>query len=1189
MPRERRARDRPELPVPQGPRSPLPGSHGAWPARVSTHWLGPASAAVSSGARVASGKAHRASPSSPDPTRVMVPPASMDVTVGESIVLPCQVTHDHSLDIVFTWLFNGHLIDFDRDGDHFERVGGQDSAGDLMIRNIQLRHAGKYVCTAQTSVDQLSAAAALVVRGTCGSPPSAPPGPGCRRGRLPVGPAGVARPGRQGAGAHPLLGAPRGRATGQRQHLRPVGLPEAALLDPQHRRASSRPQGGLVHLGRSPRPRADHQGQRVAAHACGPRAPPRVGADALLRFPGARGRRLSRCLAAERRGGPERAGAPAPGGPSSPPPSAEPFLPTGPPGPPEAVTVDEITDTTAQLSWRPGPDNHSPVTLYIVQARTPFSVGWQAVSTAQAAATREESRARRSRLHPQDLGRAAPSAVARLGMTRFLKLKTLALPLAASDDTPGRLAWARPKRDGFRVSGSNVEVVPLASGCGKGGEPGGWRPLLVAALAADPRPHAPPTEGWSLRPGGGQQAQAGQAGQAVWAPRDSQPPPREPCGHPEAQLSRGCCWPGPPRAGCSCLVPAVPELVDGRTFTATVVGLNPWVEYEFRVVAANAIGIGEPSRPSEKRRTEEALPEVTPANVSGGGGSKSELVITWETVPEELQNGRGFGYVVAFRPYGKTTWMLTVLASADACRYVFRNESVRPFAPFEVKVGVYNNKGEGPFSPATVIYSADEEPSKPPASIFARSLSATAVEVFWASPTEKSRGRIQGYEVKYWRHEDKEENARKVRTFGNQTSARITDLQGSALYHLAVKAFNSAGTGPPSATVNVTTRRPPPSQPPGNITWNPSDSKIVLSWDRVTALGNESEVKGYKVGPPTDLSAAPSPGAYVVIDTALPAGQRPAAPGFGHLRLTQAFDEVRPRLQSPQRQERAGAPKLPAEEGLPCLASPTPHGVHVADVSGAASGSALPRSPGQTRRRRAPRPAHPPGLVTAGGRSPCPAAAPCPARCPDLRPDPQVLYRWSRQSGTSVIETNRTSVELSLPFEEDYVVEVRPFSDGGDGSSSEQIRIPKMSSKKLPVPCPRPAGRTGLEQAGGEPLLGAHTSGGSRRTAAAWWRPPSGPAPEVLVKPAPAGREQGREQRQRQRAREGRQRVQGAEARSVHLRMPGPASTPSVCTCVCTSCTCDAYARGAGPSTSNACTLSAISTIMISLTARSSL
>ncbi|XP_066183256.1 contactin-4 [Sylvia atricapilla] len=500
-----------------------------------------------------------------DPTRVMVSPFSMDVTVGESIVLPCQVSHDHSLDIVFTWSFNGHLIDFEKDGDHFEKVGGQDSAGDLMIRSIQLKHAGKYVCMVQTSVDKLSAAADLIVR--------------------------------------------------------------------------------------------------------------------------------------------------------------------GPPGPPEAVTIDEVTDTTAQLSWRPGPDNHSPITMYVVQARTPFSVGWQAVST-------------------------------------------------------------------------------------------------------------------------------------------------------------------------------VPELIDGRTFTATVVGLNPWVEYEFRVVAANLIGIGEPSRPSEKRRTEEALPEVTPANVSGGGGSKSELVITWETVPEELQNGGGFGYVVAFRPQGTVSWMQTVVASADAARYVFRNESLPPFSPYEVKVGVYNNKGEGSFSPVTVVYSAEEEPTRAPTTVLARSLSASDVEVSWAPPWENQhKGRIQGYEVRCWRHDEKEENARRIRTVGNQTSTKVSNLRGNALYHLAVRAYNTAGTGPSSAAVNVTTKKPPPSQPPGNIVWNSSDSKIILNWDQVKALDNESEVRGYKV-----------------------------------------------------------------------------------------------------------------------------------------------LYRWNRQSSTSVIETNKTSVELSLPFEEDYIIEIKPFSDGGDGSSSEQIRIPKISN-----------------------------------------------------------------------------------------------------------------------------------------------
>lgn len=54
---------------------------------------------------------------------------------------------------------------------------------------------------------------------------------------------------------------------------------------------------------------------------------------------------------------------------------------SGPPGPPTSIQVEEITDATASLSWRPGPDNHSPITAYTIQARTPFSLGWQAVTT----------------------------------------------------------------------------------------------------------------------------------------------------------------------------------------------------------------------------------------------------------------------------------------------------------------------------------------------------------------------------------------------------------------------------------------------------------------------------------------------------------------------------------------------------------------------------------------------------------------------------------------------------------------------------------------------------------------------------------------------------------------------------------------------------------------------------------------
>jgi len=52
--------------------------------------------------------------------------------------------------------------------------------------------------------------------------------------------------------------------------------------------------------------------------------------------------------------------------------------------------------------------------------------------------------------------------------------------------------------------------------------------------------------------------------------------------------------------------PLVPEVINGRTHKATVVDLSPWVEYEFRVVASNSVGIGEPSRPSALLKTKAA-------------------------------------------------------------------------------------------------------------------------------------------------------------------------------------------------------------------------------------------------------------------------------------------------------------------------------------------------------------------------------------------------------------------------------------------------------------------------------------------------------------------------------------------------------------------------------------------------------
>lgn len=79
-----------------------------------------------------------------------------------------------------------------------------------------------------------------------------------------------------------------------------------------------------------------------------------------------------------------------------------------------------------------------------------------------------------------------------------------------------------------------------------------------------------------------------------------------------------------------------------------------------------------------------------------------------QPVPEELQNGEGFGYIIAFRPVGTVTWTRAVISTVGVARYTFHNDTIPPFSPFDVKVGAFNKRGEGPFSSIATVYSAEE-------------------------------------------------------------------------------------------------------------------------------------------------------------------------------------------------------------------------------------------------------------------------------------------------------------------------------------------------------------------------------------------------------------------------------------------------------------------------------------------------
>ncbi|XP_053572700.1 contactin-1 [Bombina bombina] len=438
-------------------------------------------------------------------TKITLSPSNADVTVGENATMQCQASHDPILDLTFIWLLNGLVIEFDQENSHYERNIKNEAGSELVIKNVLLKHAGRYTCTAQTIVDNSSASADLVVR--------------------------------------------------------------------------------------------------------------------------------------------------------------------GPPGPPGGVRVEEITSTSVKLIWSSGTDNHQPISKYTIQAKNSLSEEWKNVKT------------------------------------------------------------------------------------------------------------------------------------------------------------------------------EIPN-IEGNMETARVIDLIPWMDYEFRVIATNTLGMGDPSSPSPKIKTRGAAPIIAPSDVNGGGGSDRELTVTWVPLPREYHYGDNFGYEVAFKTFNVREWRIVTVTSSESGRYVHKEDSITPATQFQVKVRAYNREGQGPYSSTATIYSAEEVPKEIPTRVTINVLSSSEVTVSWQPVAKES---IEGYRVRYWRTTDKEVAANRVEVRAPDSFVKLEGLMPYTTYYLDVFAFNSAGNGPPSTRHTFQTKVAPPSQSPKITSVVRSGSQYIITWEHVDATTSGSEVKGYKI------------------------------------------------------------------------------------------------------------------------------------------------------------------------------------------------------------------------------------------------------------------------------------------------------------------------------------------------------
>uniref|UniRef100_A0A674P8R2 Contactin 1 n=1 Tax=Takifugu rubripes TaxID=31033 RepID=A0A674P8R2_TAKRU len=285
-----------------------------------------------------------------------------------------------------------------------------------------------------------------------------------------------------------------------------------------------------------------------------------------------------------------------------------------------------------------------------------------------------------------------------------------------------------------------------------------------------------------------------------------------------------------------------PPEVEGNAETATVVDLFPWTEYEFRVFAANTLGTGEPSSPTAKEKTLDAVPVVAPSNIGGGGGTSRELTITW--TPQHYY-GSNFGYIVAFRPFDNKEWRKVMVADPLARSYIHKDLALPPLTKFQVKVKAFNSKGEGPFSLTAVIYSAQDAPSEAPSGFEGKALSATEAFVSWLPLPQDS---IDGYQVKFWRnHEESEGGAQTVTASNTDTNTRLDGMKPNSNYLIEVRGYNTAGYGPPSERLQIRTKKAPPSQAPRIIGKRLKGQTINIAWENAQPLPDEAAIDGYKV------------------------------------------------------------------------------------------------------------------------------------------------------------------------------------------------------------------------------------------------------------------------------------------------------------------------------------------------------
>ncbi|XP_077428346.1 neurofascin homolog (chicken) a isoform X14 [Vanacampus margaritifer] len=270
---------------------------------------------------------------------------------------------------------------------------------------------------------------------------------------------------------------------------------------------------------------------------------------------------------------------------------------------------------------------------------------------------------------------------------------------------------------------------------------------------------------------------------------------------------------------------------------SVILQLAPYVNYQFRVIAINAVGQSAASQPSPKYQTSSADPDVIPRGLRGWGSEKDNMEITWEPLLDLEKNGPNLHYSVWWRRKDSGgAWNNVTITGT---KHVVHNTET--YVPYEIKIQARNDIGAGPESNVVIGYSGEDKPTSAPSELRISKVDSTKGNIHWKPVNQDSvRGEFKEYRLYYWREDshvpglqfNKENKTKGFYTTMAEPSAILSDLVPFSRYKMFMVVANNRYEGPPSNTVEFSTKEGVPDAPSFFRIKRRGFDSIHLEWDK---------------------------------------------------------------------------------------------------------------------------------------------------------------------------------------------------------------------------------------------------------------------------------------------------------------------------------------------------------------------